>query len=175
MIDMSNVGLAGLKVLANQTGKILPKAKQLYAEHRAASGKPQGDTRLLRAKVSEVINRIIVNPKGAAWWKSAFQKLHHQIFPPPEVFEVIAVKEWLSDEGVQNSFGEIVSAILTGSSDDLSSRKRDLANKYSAHTGERDEYASYSIDIIVHTIIASILSLLDLSAQSVATFVQEEG
>ena len=177
MNDMSDPLLTALKALASQTGKILPKAKQLYAENRAARGKIRSDANILPRKVSEIIGRIIGNPKDTVWWKAAFQKFECHIVAPPELFDGIAVKEWLSDESVQELFGEIVSANLTGSSEDLLFQKRNLAKKYSDRTGEREEYASYRMEIIVNVIIASILSPLrsDLSAQALSILVQEEG
>jgi tetratricopeptide (TPR) repeat protein len=177
MNDMSDPLLTALKALASQTGKILPKAKQLYSENRAARGKIRSDANLLPRKVSEIIGRIIGNPKDTVWWKAAFQKFECRIVAPPELFEGLAVKEWLSDKNVQKLFSEIVSANLTGSSKDLLPPKKNLAKKYSDRTGEREEYASYRIEIIVNVIIASILSPLrsDLSAQALSILIQEEG
>ena len=177
MNDVSNPEIAVLKTLASQTKKVLPKAKQLYDENRAIRGKNRGGTIILQNQVTEVIGRITGNPKESGWLNAAFQKLGHGIVAPVELFERIAVKEWLSDEGVQELFFEIVSETLTESSGDISSPKKILAEKYSFHTGEREEYASYAIDIVVHTIIASIISPLksDLALKSLGILIQQEG
>lgn len=165
--------LALLEILASQAVKVIPTAKRLYHEGQAAKGELKPDPSILRGKVSEVIGRITGIRQGAGWLQSLFAKIGHKIIVPAELFDRIAVQDWLNNDNVQEWFYEIVSLNLTDTQPNIDQLRNNLAQKYSEYTGERTEYALAAIDIAISTIVVSIISDFDSKSSAIATFVQE--
>ncbi|MBI4795119.1 MAG: hypothetical protein HY790_04640 [Deltaproteobacteria bacterium] len=164
-----------LKELAGIANRIFPTAKRLYEERKAIKWGIEPENIFLRKVVSEVIGRITNLGKNEAWFKSIFSKFCNFVIDPPEIFKVVAIKEWLNDDAVKDGLCKIISARLIQTSCDISDIKKILEEKSSNYTLERPEIVSYAIDIVVFTVVASIVSSLELdqSSRMLALIVQE--
>lgn len=142
---------------------ILPRARQILAE-RAAGQNPLA--RSLGASpfdrnLDQTLSRLgaMDNDGNKTWWNGLLTCFGQKIVQP-DLFKIVAIKEWLSCEEVRTDLKGLARSYIHGVEAPAEINGR-LAQAYMVATGEADHFAEGVIQITVAVLVAGALAPLD--------------
>ncbi len=159
----STAGLAKiLSPLISSAKKLLPEAKLVYAERKAARDPfaQLDEIDPLDKLLKDALGRLGAVSDHSPWWKQIVFTLEQQ-FVRPDFFEIISVREWLSEQDVQRKLIAFARLQLLGREPD-STLLDSLSEAYSKATGEHKRYAELPIQIVLAVLVASVLASLSV-------------
>lgn len=161
---MSDPSLAMLiRPLLGIAKAVLPYAKRLHAERSAGTNpfaKPLGISPFDK-DLDQTLARLgsMGDEGNRAWWQALLTRFEQTVVQP-DLFEVVAVKEWLSHDEVRTDLKALSRAHIHGTDIPLGAKDR-LVRVYMKATGEAEYLALDHIEIAVTVMVAGAVAPLN--------------
>lgn len=143
------------KALAPIAKAALPLARRLHAERKAGQSpfSVSADRDPLNQRFDNALLRLGAIKENLEWWKSLLIEIKAD-YTRPQLFEVIAVREWLTELPVQADLKALALGRLIGQTDNQEILAR-LRQTYSDATGETVRSANAAIAVVVSVLLVN--------------------
>ena len=121
--------------------------------------------------LTETLSRIRLGDGDSGWWRQLLDYFGHS-FIAPDFLNKPALGEWLDEDEVRNDLKLLATKRIIGSDVDEAIVRDRLAKSYAERTGEAQQLAGGSIDVVTAILVAGYIGSIPGEQRAIAGMVQ---